>query len=223
MVKFFKEEKGAALLVEAAFVYPVVIIVVVFMLYMGMYMYESAVIHDMAATTSMMASKSISFPGYDELGGSYVLGVGSEGEITVGTVKKAYEDMSPYRYIVKGKVNNLFNEGLIAQTENILLKEEDIKCNIDVKRHLLSRRITVKLEKQVSMPQFFDIIGIADSYKITATETSITSDPAEFVRNTDITANAMGYLADKLKLGEKLSALREKINGVLDSLGINGD
>jgi hypothetical protein len=93
-VKFFKDEKGAALLVEAAFIYPIVIIVVVFMIYLGMFVYESAVIHDMAATTSMMAAKSVSFPGYDELGDFCIKGGDDDTEITVGMVNKAYEDMT---------------------------------------------------------------------------------------------------------------------------------
>ena len=73
------------------------------------------------------------------------------------------------------------------------------------------------------MPQIFEMIGLNDKYLITATEMSITSDPAEFVRNTDITANVTGYLAEKFKLGEKFSALREKISGTLENLSINGD
>ncbi|MBE6841920.1 MAG: hypothetical protein E7510_03700 [Ruminococcus sp.] len=222
-MKFFKDEKGAALLVEAAFIYPIVIIVVVFMIYLGMFVYESAVIHDMAATTSMMAAKSVSFPGYDELGDFCIKGGDDDTEITVGMVNKAYEDMKPYRYIVTGKVDKVFEENLTGRTKDILLKTEEIDCSIDVDRHLLSRRITVKLEKEVSMPQIFEMIGLNDKYLITATEMSITSDPAEFVRNTDITANVTGYLAEKFKLGEKFSALREKISGTLENLSINGD
>ena len=219
-MRILKDERGAAPIVEAALVYPIVIIVVVFMIYYGMYVYESSVIHDMAGTTAVMASKSVSFPGYEYLGESYVYGDHSdEGEITPDRVKKAYETMKPYRYIFKNEINDRFSDSLIEKSEDMLLKTEDIQCSITSQRH----KVTVKLEKKVTMPQLFEFIGLNDSYRIKATSTALISDPAEFVRNTDITANLLGFLSQKLKAGEKFSQFREKIDSVLKNLNIGGE
>ena len=55
-------------MIEAAFVYPVVILAAAALIYLGIYVFEISYLDSRAKATAVMAAKTISFTGYDELG-----------------------------------------------------------------------------------------------------------------------------------------------------------
>ena len=221
--RFAEDQNGAASIVEAALIYPVVIMTVVLMIYIGVYMLESSLLKDMAGKTAVMAGRTISFPGYNELGDMYSGQpdfAWSEDGPSISRINSAYNKSVPYRYIVLGDADS----GLLRSTEKFasefLFSSDSPECTIDVKRHVLSRRINVKIKKEVSMPQIFKYLGINDNYNINVSASAITSDPAEFIRNTDITVNFAGYLAEKFNFSDKLSAVCKKLSGCLEIFNV---
>ncbi len=216
---FSRNERGAVSVIEAAIIYPVVILTVAVMLYIGIYIYETALLKDKAENTAVQAAKSISFAGYNEL---------SEGEyntsdnISFSLINSAYEDNKPYRYIVKGKVSDKFSKDAADYASGLIISSDSVNCDIEVKRHLLNREVKVTINKNIAMPQMFSLLEMNAEYGIHVCASALTSDPAEFIRNTDFTVNTVTYLSERFHINEKLQPLREKITELLRRLGIGG-
>ncbi len=214
---FYRNECGAVSVIEAALIYPLVILTVAVMMYIGIYIYETALLKDKALNTAVQAARSISFAGYDELMSEKD---DDTEEITYGQINSAYEDNNPYRYIVKGEVSPAFQKNASDYASGLIINSESVSCDIEVKRHLLNREVIVTINKKIAMPQMFLVLGIGSEYGINVSASALTSDPAEFIRNTDLTVNTVTYLSEKFHLEEKLAPLREKITGLLKRLGI---
>ena len=54
--------------------------------------------------------------------------------------------------------------------------------------------------------------------KMTATASAVTSDPAEFVRNTDLVMEAATVIGNKTGINGKLSGIRDRISETLGKL-----
>lgn len=214
---FFRNESGAVSVIEAALVYPVVILTVAVMLYIGIYIYETALLKDKAENTAVQAAKSISFAGYNELTGDKD---DTSEKISVSKINRAYEENKPYRYIVKGNVSDKFSNDASDYASGLILSSDSVNCDIEVKRHLLNREVKVTINKNIAMPQMFSFLRMDSEYGIHVCASALTSDPAEFIRNTDFTVNTVTYLSDRFHINEKLQPLREKITELLRHLGI---
>lgn len=214
---FFRDERGAVSVIEAALIYPVVILTVAVTLYIGIYIYETALLKDKAEITAVQAAKSISFAGYDELTGEKD---SISDELLPGQVNSAYEDNKPYRYIVKGEVSGQFSKNASDYASGLIISSDSVECDIEIKRHLLNREVNVTIRKNISMPQLFSILGMNSQYGIHVSASALTADPAEFIRNTDFTVNTVTYLTERFHVTEKLAPMREKITGLLRRFGI---
>jgi hypothetical protein len=214
--KFFKDEGGAVQLTEAALVYPVVMMAVILFIYIGIYVFETAYLYDMAKMTAVTAAKTISFAGYDELGDIYsVYDFITDGSFPEKEqVNNAYKDNRPYRYIINDTVDSRFSEAAEKYAEGLIYQAHDVQCNIDVRQHMFSREVKVNIEKSVSFPGFFRMFGIGNEQVISVCASAFTSDPAEFVRNTDIAVNT--------GIDEKLSGIREKVTAFIEKLKTGG-
>lgn len=211
---FIKDEKGAASVVEAAFIYPVIIISVIFLIYAGVYSLESVLLQSKADSVAMAASRSISFPGYSELRGEDILSF--EDKPSVAAVRKSYEKLQPYRYLSKGKTDSRFSSVVSEYASGLFFNSSDIKCTVKAENHILNSRINVTVEKCITMPQLFDFIGFEQRSIIKAYSSSVVSDPAEFVRNTDLTAMAAEYIDGKYQISDKLSEFRSKLKDLTE-------
>lgn len=210
--KFFLEnERGAVSVVEAALVYPVVILTVTSLIYLGIYISETAFLNDKARMTAVMVAKNISFTGLDELGDVYDGYDFIDGKISIAQINRAYEDNRPYRYLTGTEVDGGFADNAEKYAAGLVSRAVGTECTVDVKRNIFSREVTVEIEKKVSMPSVFEYIGLNRVHTIHASSSAVTSDPAEFVRNTDITMN----ISEKLGINEKLSQVRDRIGEFL--------
>ena len=224
--RFAEDQNGAASVVEATLIYPIVIMTVVLMIYIGVYMLETSLLKDMAGKTAVMSGRTISFPGYNELGDIYSGQpdfAWSDDGPSIGQINNAYNKSVPYRYIILGDADSRFRNAAEKFASELVFSSDSPECTIDVKRHVLSRRIIVNIKKKVSMPQIFKYLRINDNYNINVSASAITYDPAEFIRNTDITVNFAGYLAEKFNFSDKLSSVCKKLSGFIEMFNVHGN
>ena len=218
--RFLKEQRGSVQVIEAAFVYPVVILAAAALIYLGIYVFEISYLDSRANATAVMAAKTISFTGYDELGDIYT-GFGlNPGDDKPGReqVRKAYEKNSPYRYLGAGEADERFSEMTGGYASGLLFASADTDCSIDVSRKMFGREVEVKIRKRIALPSVLGLAG-ADCFRtIEFSATAETSDPAEFIRNTDLVMGTAKEIAEATGADEKISDIKKKITGALKKL-----
>lgn len=223
--RFLREEDGAVSVIEAAFVYPVTILVVTALVFMGVYVFESAFLDVRTQMTADMAAKNISFSGYDELGDVYsVYDFLSDGKPPGKTqVNRAYDDRNPYRYLSDTETAAGYKEDAEKYAEGLFFESSDTECSVDVTRHMFGREVTVTVRKNIIMPGFFRMAGLTDEYQLCVSSSAYTADSAEFVRNTDLTADIAEFISEKTGVKDSFENMREKISEIVGNLRTGSD
>ncbi len=217
MKGFFREEKGAVQVTEAALVYPLVILTLVALIYIGMYVFEVSYMSDRARSAAVTAAKTLTFAGYDELGDIYSR-AGLRPEDTPPDkyhVEKAYSGGKPYRYFSEISADSRFKQYTEAFASDMLFYSPDVVCTVDVQRRLFDRQVVVTAEKSISLPGVLKVTGVGTGRKISVSASAVTADPAEFIRNTDLTVDAAVFFGEKTGITDALSGIRGKISSVL--------
>lgn len=216
-----RDERGSVQVIEAALVYPVVILSTAALIYFGMYVFEASLLNDRAKAAAVMASKTVAFTGYEELGDIYSrLEFRPDDEKPDrNRVDKYYAGQSPYRYLKNGTADDRFTEMVSEYASDGLLSGTAVTCTVDVERRIFDREVVVTVEKEIMLPGVLKTLGVSGNRKITAVASAVTSDPAEFVRNTDLTLEAVNVFGEKTGLSSKLFGIRTRIEGILGKLG----
>lgn len=94
-----RSENGAAYVLEAVIVYPIVLIAVIFLIMMGMTFAQKSVLQHRATELSTYIAKVIRYPGYQNIEKPFY-DESSDGEVTREMVDKAMSQIDPYRYIL---------------------------------------------------------------------------------------------------------------------------
>lgn len=66
--RIIADDRGAVQIIEASLVFPIVFLVVGFLIYLGSYTLQRVSMHNHAQKIAVITSREIAFPGYDELG-----------------------------------------------------------------------------------------------------------------------------------------------------------
>ena len=177
LFKNLKKEKGAVLVVEASFVFPIIFFVLIILLFMGNMLYQQ---------TKM---DSIAIRGAEYLATIYTNPILAEDSIP----KKSNEvNVKPYRYLLgdtdsESKARN-FIDGLIDDTGTGLFKGMEIDATIKtckIKNYVVYQTACVEIEYSINIIpiRFFDKSEVMK----TSTATIVTAvDSAEFIRNVDM-------------------------------------
>ncbi len=216
----FRSDRGSVSVIEAAVVYPLTVLSVVALIYTGMYVYDVSYLGDRAKSTAMTVSHTVAFAGYDRLGDVYSA-AGMRTEDTRPdrrSVESAYSACRPYRYLRDYQADTRFSERISGYASGGIFSPEDISCSVEVRRRLFDREIVVTAEKEIRMPGVLRIMGAGGNRKMQVTASAVTSDPAEFIRNTDLTLRAADYIGVKTGIAGKVSEMRSKISGILGRL-----
>lgn len=217
---FLKEENGAVQIIEATVVYPLVVLAAVSMIFLGMYVFETALLNDRADALAVTAAKTLTFSGYDEFGDIYT-------ELCVPpnspqpdrkSVEKAFGRNRPYRYLLTGETDSRFSDSAAEYASGLMFPSDQTVCKVEVRRNLFDREVAVIIEKEIRLPSVLKIAGINEYMKITASASASTSDPAEFIRNTDLVVNSAAEFAEKSGASEKLTEIRTRISGILEKI-----
>lgn len=233
--KFKKDDTGASSVVEMTLIFPLVLFVMGFLIYMGSYVMQSVTIYNDAQRIAVAASREAGIPGYENL--YQGAGVTSKADFNwpdnsapaISVINALMSEHDPYRYWGSGfldssEISTLETnlERLVA--DNSFLASSNVDCTITTSNNILSQQVQVRVVKYISTPQLFQTLGIADNISIDVTATAVVGDPAEFIRNTDMVFDLTEYMMDNLSgqtINEKIAIYKQKFSDVSAKLGLS--
>ncbi len=237
--KFKKDDTGASSVIEMTLIFPLVLFVMGFLIYMGSYVMQSVTIYNDAQRIAVAASREAGIPGYENL--YQGAGVTSKADFNwpdnsapaISVINALMSEHDPYRYWGSGfldssEISTLETnlERLVA--DNSFLASSNVDCTITTSNNILSQQVQVRVVKYISAPQLFQALGLADNISIDVTATAVVGDPAEFIRNTDMVFDLTEYMMDNLKIGssgqtinEKITIYKQKFSDVCAKIGLS--
>ena len=231
MKKAIKDQTGAALVVEAVVVYPLVILCLFFLIYMGLIIIQSSVLNATAQKMALVAAREVAYPGYLTIAGENAYATTGVEMNTSSTVNLTFETkqvkIEAYRYwssdplssAAKDKIRTMIcdpKKGVVKAQSLLDLGKVDAK--ISCSNYAVTQFVTVTIEQEIMDISAFRYFGI-ESPKLTARAIAAVNDSDEFVRDVDLIVDAVDWLANKL--GINISELRAKVEGAIDKIGLN--
>ncbi len=185
---FFKEERGAATIVEATIVFPVMIFTVIFMLLLGNAYFQMSKIDSFVAKYAIDGAAACTDPFYYD-----VVKTGADGESY--NVPYKNNDIQPYRYILHtgGNISEV-REDMKSKIESAIsdcgffmgMEPHVSLCNVEYKSNFFYSTFIAEVHYEVTIP--IRLLGESD-FKILdgkARAEVPVNDPADFILNTDM-------------------------------------
>ena len=229
--KLLKDESGGVMLVEASYLFPIIIAVMGVLIFMGFYILQSVLIYTQAQKIASVAAKELALPGYEVIGKYAGKTAKTDFEnstyFTSGNVKSVYDAKKSdiYRYIkpgdpIKKENRNSLEQSLktlVIQTQ--ILDGSSVSCQVSAKNYFITQEVEVKVTKNWDPTSFFTFFGInRTNTKQVVTARAASCDGAEFVRNTDIVYDITTFLCEKLKISDKITSITQKIRDSMNKL-----
>lgn len=226
-----KEENGAAPVIEMTLIFPLVLLIMGLLIFMGCYVLQSVILYSSAQRIAVAAAREAAMPGYEVLYDAS--GIGTQVDFASkadafpdkGVVNEIMEVHKPYRYIGPWFLDSETVDSLEGNLERLVnrasfLSTSGVTCDIETKNNILNQSVIVHVTNQIPLPQFVESLGLVGAADIHVTATAVVSDPAEFIRNTDIVFDLTAYIADELGINEKIAKYKQKFKDLLGKLGI---
>ena len=220
--KIKNDDTGASSVIEMTLIFPLVLFVMGFLIYMGSYVMQNVVIYNDAQRIAVAASREAGIPGYEKL--YRESGVTSKADFNwtdkstpdKSRINELMSEHDPYRYWGSGfldssEISTLENNLERLVMGNSFLASSNVDCTITTTNNVLSQQVQVRVVKYISTPQLFKTLGLTDNISIDVTATAVVGDPAEFIRNTDMVFDLTEYMMKNLKIGSKKQTINEKI------------
>lgn len=204
-------EDGAMTIIEAAFVFPIMFIVVFMMILTGEAYYQNARVEYEVSHAAVAGAARCENPML-----SYVQKNGN----SVPTSPSA-ADVVPYRYLFTGRAKSIAAEVAGDLTETIesmkplafrAMSPANVSVNVQPKMNMLVSSLLVECEYDIELPirMIFSNKKIKFHYEVGVTEPI--GDPSEFVRN-------VSTVQDLLERSEKAQAVFQEIKKGMEKLG----
>lgn len=234
--KFMKNDRGAAQMIEAAIFYPIVFLLIVVLIYIGLYILQSMSVASYAQKIAMLSAREVAHPFYiNEVGGDYDDNTKSSAsnfnkantELTDDAIDSISFEKNPenirktraYRYWKPNPIKG-YTEGYekslldIIGSASIINSTSRDKVHVEItsKNYFITQYIIVKVDQEIIDFPVLDFFGI-ESPTVSATAMSSVNDVDEFVRNSDFAVDTVASVAKKL--GIDPSKLKEKISNIV--------
>lgn len=210
-----KKEKGA-ITVEAVLVFPIVMMTVFLLLYLGLFkLQEMAVIYQVQRAAHQGAMV-LSSPGYQ------MLGAYETKQIDFAAVP---EDISAYYHAYHANIGVLYRElrGInwsgaeemrsflveLGRQSAILAGMPLASQEAVVRRGLFGTTLHVDVVIRIKAPGVLRYMGIEDDLQFRRGASSFAMSPAGFVRNVDLAGDAVVVISEKLGIDGQLGKLAE--------------
>lgn len=223
---FIRKEDGAAELIEAVIIYPVVFLCIAFMLYVGLYILQNITLQTYARKTAMLAAREIVCPGYIDMfakeeykaySDASVEGVENLVEYININKDPRNTDIRPYRYMFSSDPISGHTDGLetilknMVENNSIIGAKKDVSVEVKSKNYFVVQYVDVSVEQELFDFPVLEYFGI-ENPKISAKVEASANDTDEFIRNVDFVADTLEYFAKKL--GIDVKGIRDKIEEV---------
>lgn len=209
-----KNENGEAEFIEMTLIFPLVIIILMFLIYIGAYIYDSVTIYNNSQMIAVAVSREVQIPGYEKFYSNGGITTKADFNWNDGyypapdIINSIMSIHKPYRYWTQNMVEDVTVTSMEKALKNMIsnksfLVSTDVTCDIKVKNNYLSQNVEVNVKRKVNVPKFFEYIGLKSSWGINITAVAVVSDSSEFVRNTDMVFDLANYLLKEIKIGGK--------------------
>lgn len=204
-----KNNKGAVI-VEAAFILPMVIAIIIFLIYIALLQIEQSMVYSYTQILGQEICNSMCFPGYELLQNKERDEYSEENFVSLDNV---YSIHDPYRYIFKDNINLYDYEQLLAsEASKYSIFEGSIKQpKITIKHELINTSVIVEAEYIIELPSIVRIVGIDRCLSTKISSVTYANDSSEFIRNIDLTCDVVSYLMKKYNLNIKTNDFYHKI------------
>lgn len=234
--KFLKSENGAAQMIEAAIIYPIVFFCLVFLIYMGLYILQYMSVSAYAQKVALLASREIAYPGYinmiDKDGKKYNnaaleadlsnYGNSFNGNISISFDPNEVESRA-YRYWSKDPLSgyeepfeNILTEMVLKNS--IIGSKNEVTAEITSENYFVVQYVNVKISQPLMNFAILDYFGI-ESPTVAVSIKASANDTDEFIRNTDFAVDAIEAIAKKL--GIDVDSMKSKVKEAKEKLGLN--
>ncbi len=242
--KFRSEESGAVLVVEMTMVFPIVLLVMTFLIYLTSYTLQGMMIDSYARKIAVTATRFAAMPGYEKLyygaddsepGGrippqtDFADKTGAEPSLKL--VNAIMREHDPYRYFGNSFISDEEIANLVSDLENLVntgsfLNVTNVSCSVSTQNYVLTQRVVVEVTQTVEVPGFVRALGIQDALTNTVSVYATIGDAPDFVRTTDMVFDMTQFLLDNLKIGgvsisDKISTFKQKISDAFSTLGLS--
>lgn len=212
-----KNEKGAATVMEAVIVFPIMIVVIVFLIYLGNGMYQMSKISAAVSRYAIEGAQMCTDPYYYDIEGK-------------SEVPSSYESgIQPYRYLLqtdKGhiqsvtrKIEKSLSKAINSSGYFMGMEPKIYFQEVNYNNHFFYSTFSCEVRYRITMG--IKLIGDKDFKVIDSSayaEVAV-NDPADFIRNTNMVIDYVQGTEIGSKITEKISSAMGKVQEFLGLLG----
>lgn len=209
------KEENAGAMVENVIVLPFVFIVLYFMIMTAFMVHDMCAIEAAAQRGIVYGSHCISECNYKKI-------AGQDGELDVSSSKTF--DFSDYNSVINVFKGNNVEDPVEKEVKAILKKtrlpwKKDDSVTVDCKQenHFFYQELCVTIEAGYDAPKLFEAFGLETAFEYSATASTRTTNPDEFIRNCDLVVDIIVEIDNKLLGGkgqkaiDKIAQIGEKV------------
>jgi len=247
--KITSEERGAIQVIEMTLVFPIVIVLLGFLIYVGMYILTSVTIYNNAQFIAVTAAKELTFPGYAKFfpdpGSGTVstrvdIALRADQDVpNIINVSSIFEEHNPYRYFQSGnKMLGANTYSLEARLKKLIMQTAFLggsapEVSITAQQQVVRQVVIVDVKKTLFLPKYLEFIGLSGASTIHVQAKATANNPAEFVRTIDLVEDTIEWFFEDTKPGSKLKDQAggifetikpyiDKLNKAMETLGLKG-
>lgn len=213
-------EKGS-IMVEAAIIYPFVLITIMAMLILCLIKMQETIVVFATQRSANTLAKEMSYPNYSELGNKPK---GAEVGISelpdIGKVNSYYNKNELYSQLTQNYSAAVDAEKTKLETflrDYTFLRSSTYEVSINAKKGLFPSAV-VTTEYIINIPKFVSYIGLREQVVIRAKSMAYVTKPSEFIRNVDIAVDLSSFLLEKFGMKEGLNTFLAKLNDLGSAL-----
>lgn len=213
-----KEEKGA-LMVEASIVFPIVLLTVFTLIYLGLFKLQEMAMLYQVQRVAHQGAHVLANPGYQELGEykEKQIDFSSNPEDVNAYYKAAHENLLVlYRELAgygawtsERELQKFMDK--VAESTLILAGGAYAENTVTIDRGLFATQITAEVTFRFPTPGVMQYFGYPDSLAYKQSATAVAMDPAAFVRIVDLAGDAITVVSEKLGIQGDLEKI---MNGI---------
>ncbi len=220
MKTILREECGAGTIIEYTIVLPIVMAVIMVLLFTGYIIHDRATMEASAERVALYIAKTIADTNYETFVDN---GDFTASEIDSISISPDRIENDPYRYLF-GAFANIDSHSYARSVEamvhsNQFIHNDTVKAAVSLEG-LIFRKVKIVVTERYEMPTFLASLNIPIC-TIRTEAVAYINEPAEFVRNADLTFELIRKVADATGITEKLSELKSKISFFTNSEEVN--
>ncbi len=231
-----RNEDGAAELVEAAIIYPVVFLALFVLIYVGLYIMQSMTIVSYTQKIATLAARDVACVGYIKTDEDDADGVIYSSRFSQNTTEGQFKitegsgnansldgvnitfmpkevNVRAYRYwgnpledSVKACCEDMLKQ--LANQNSIICASDDLDVTVTCENVFITQYVNAKIEQDLASFAVLEYFGI-DTPSVAATAKVSVSDTDELVRNTDFVIDTLTTVAKKF--GVNVDSVKETI------------